>query len=119
MSTRAGNKGVLREIHAVLQSAGEVGEECAQEIQRIRPDLASIAGSDRLSPADIQKNLREGTAFLTFLPGRRSWYTSLITRDRVAVEVSGQSTERVLQAARDYLQTLRERVAEADSLGAG
>jgi tetratricopeptide (TPR) repeat protein len=119
MSTRAGNKGVLREIHAVLQSAGEVGEECAQEVQRIRPDLAPIAGSDRLSPADIQKNLREGTAFLTFLPGRRSWYTSLITRDRVAVEVSGQSTERVLQAARDYLQTLRERVAEADSLGAG
>jgi tetratricopeptide (TPR) repeat protein len=119
MSTRAGNKGVLREIHSVLQSVGEVREECTQEILRIRPDLAPIAGSDGLSPADIQRNLREGTALLTFLPGRRSWYTSLITRERVAVEVSGQSTERVLQAAQSYLQTLRKRVAEADSLGSG
>jgi len=119
MSSRPENKTLLREIHGVLQSSRERAKECTEELQRVRPDLAPIAGAIGLRPADIQKRLPEGTALLTFIPTRRSWFTSVITRQQALVEVTGQSSEQVLRAAREYMQLLRERIAEADTLGPG
>ncbi|MCC6398253.1 MAG: tetratricopeptide repeat protein, partial [Bacteroidetes bacterium] len=119
MSSRPENKTLLREIHGVLQSSRERAKECTEELQRVRPDLAPIAGAIGLRPADIQKRLPEGTALLTFIPTRRSWFTSVITRQQALVEVTGQSSEQVLRAAREYTQILRERIAEADTLGPG
>lgn len=117
ISSRPGNKEFMRDIHTVLQSSGERVQECLQEIQRKRPDLAPIVGGGEVRIADLQKSLPEKTALLSFLPGRRSWYTSVVTRNDAVLEVSGKSTAEVLQTAQEYLQTLRDRVAEADSLG--
>jgi len=117
VSSRPGNKDVLREIHTVLQTSGERMAEWEQEIQRRRPDLVPITGTGDAQIVDVQKSLPENTALLTFLPGRRSWYDAVITRNDAVVEVSSESTSRVVQAAQEYLQALRDRVAEADSLG--
>lgn len=117
ISSRPGNKEVMRDIHTVLQNSGERVRECVQEIQGKRPDLAPVVGGDDVQIADVQKSLPERTAFLSFLPGRRSWYTSVVTRDVAVLEVSSESTAEVLQTAQEYLRMLRDRVTEADSLG--
>ncbi len=119
MSSRPDNKALLREIHAVLQASKDRVDECAAEIQHISPRLAPFAGAGGVRPVDVQNQLEEGTAFLTFLPGRRSWYTSLITREQVSFKVTAQTSDQVLRSGRDYVHVLRERLIEADSLGAG
>lgn len=108
---------VREDILGVMQRTRVAIGEAAEDIARLTPALSPLATLPDVRPADIQKQVPDGCALLTFVPGRRSVSVAVITPTGSAVRVSVQPPDRIAQAIDAYCALLRAQTVSGESGG--
>lgn len=102
---------VREDILAVMEKAQGVIGEAAEDVARLAPAYLPLALVTAEKPAEVQQRVPAGSAFLTFIPGRRSISVAVITPAGTAVRMAVHPPEKVVRAIGDYLALLRAQTA--------
>ncbi len=108
---------VREDILGVMERTRVSIGEAAEDIARLMPALSPLAALPDVRPADIQQQVPEGCALLTFVPGRRSITVALITPAGSTMRVSVQAPDRIAQTVDAYLTLLRAQTVSGESGG--
>jgi tetratricopeptide (TPR) repeat protein len=111
LSTAPSRMTVREDILSVLERSKVTLAECAEEIGRVAPAFLPLAEIRGERPADVQKRVPEGSALLTFIPGRRSMHIALVTPAGSTIRVSAQPPDKILRSIGDYMHVLRSQIA--------
>ena len=103
------------QVLAQINKSGEALESSAAAITAQYPDLAMAVHVDGVTVSDIQKRLVPGTALLCHIPTSQSVYSYAITNSKVNVQLAAVGKDQLLSEAADYISTLRQLEALADS----
>jgi CHAT domain-containing protein/tetratricopeptide (TPR) repeat protein len=117
LSSASNHRTVREDILAAMERARGSISEATEDIARLAPAFLPLATLSTEKPSDVQKRVPEGSAFLTFIPGRRSVSVAVVTPAGSAVRMSVHPPEKVTRAIDDYLALLRAQTTSGADAG--
>jgi tetratricopeptide (TPR) repeat protein len=107
---------VLRDaILTQIKKTTDVFQDLSEAIIKAEPSLGPAVRYDGVSIADVQHQLPPGIAVLRSIPTARSVYSFAITKSNSPVQLAAIDRNRLHSLITEYLLTIRNLVALADS----
>ncbi len=97
----------IAEIRAILRTARTHMADASAAVAAVNPAYRTFVGITSPTVAEVQKMLPPGSAFVQYLPTRRTLYAMVISGHRAVLELAAVEKESVSALAMEFLDSLK------------